>query len=66
MNAYESLRAPRVYAPVMALVIMITSQFVLEGCQAIEGIFKAGVWVGVLAILGIVALIGGGIALVRR
>jgi hypothetical protein len=29
----------------------------MSGCSAIEGIFKAGVWVGVLVVVGIIALI---------
>ena len=30
---------------------------VLSSCEAIAGIFKAGVWVGVIAVVGIIALI---------
>lgn len=29
----------------------------LTGCELVEGIFKAGVWVGVLIVVGIIALI---------
>ena len=29
----------------------------LSSCQAIEGIFKAGVWVGMLFVVGILALV---------
>jgi len=29
----------------------------LTGCQAVESIFKAGVWVGVLAVIVVLALI---------
>jgi len=54
----------RVYMPSIAFFVM--SLFMLDGCQAIEGIFKAGVWVGVLVIVGIMALVGGGFALLRR
>jgi TRAP-type C4-dicarboxylate transport system permease large subunit len=31
--------------------------FFLSSCQAIGDIFKAGVWVGVLIVVGVVALI---------
>jgi hypothetical protein len=31
--------------------------FLLSSCQAIGDIFKAGVWVGVLIVLGVLALI---------
>ncbi len=30
---------------------------ILSSCDAIEGIFKAGVWVGVIAVVVVVALI---------
>jgi hypothetical protein len=35
----------------LSLVLMFSS------CSAVEGIFKAGVWVGVLIVVGIIALI---------
>jgi hypothetical protein len=35
------------------LAILIT----LSSCEVIGGIFKAGVWVGVLAVVGVVALV---------
>jgi len=28
-----------------------------SSCQVVEGIFKAGVWVGILIVVGIIALI---------
>ncbi|HSH66493.1 MAG TPA: phosphatidate cytidylyltransferase [Bacteroidia bacterium] len=31
--------------------------FTLSSCEVIGGIFKAGVWVGVLIVVGIIALI---------
>jgi hypothetical protein len=40
--------------------------FVLNGCAVIEGIFKAGVWVGVIAVAAVLALVGGLTMLVRR
>jgi hypothetical protein len=30
---------------------------VFSGCEVIGGIFKAGVWVGILVVVGIIALI---------
>lgn len=30
---------------------------VLSGCTAIEGVFKAGMWVGVIVVVAIVALV---------
>jgi len=37
--------------------LMVFFLFFLSSCQIIEGIFKAGVWVGILAVVGIIALI---------
>jgi len=37
-----------------------------SGCTVIGDIFKAGVWVGVLMVVGVVALIAGGMAMLRR
>jgi hypothetical protein len=36
------------------LLVLLT---VFSGCEVIGGIFKAGVWVGILAVVGIIALI---------
>jgi hypothetical protein len=40
-----------------ALLFMFIMAISLSSCQAIEGIFKAGVWVGVIAVVVVVALI---------
>lgn len=40
--------------------------FLLSGCAVIGDIFKAGVWVGVLAVVGLVVVIGGAAALLSR
>jgi hypothetical protein len=31
--------------------------FLLTSCQLVEGIFKAGMWVGILCVVGIIAVI---------
>jgi hypothetical protein len=43
----------------MKLIFLFASflLFLLSSCSAIEGIFKAGVWVGVLAVVVVVGLI---------
>ena len=45
---------------VSALSLLVASALVLSGCELVEGIFKAGVWVGVivvvLIVVGVVAL----------
>ena len=40
--------------PIAAIMSML---LFLSSCQVVEGIFKAGVWVGVLIVVGIVALV---------
>lgn len=37
----------------------------LTGCQLVKGIFKAGVWVGVLAVFAVIGLIGFGLSKLR-
>lgn len=37
--------------------MMLLALITLSSCEVIGGIFKAGVWVGVLAVVGVVALI---------
>ena len=40
-----------------ALVFMLVMAISFSSCQAIESIFKAGVWVGVIAVVVVIALI---------
>ncbi|MGN6418490.1 MAG: phosphatidate cytidylyltransferase [Pseudobacter sp.] len=39
------------------ITMMLLALVTLSSCEVIGGIFKAGVWVGVLAVVGVVALI---------
>jgi hypothetical protein len=41
----------------LALVSLILAMLTLSSCEVVEGIFKAGVWVGILAVVGVIALI---------
>ena len=44
----------------LLLLLLIVTVVPLAGCEVVEGIFKAGVWVGVLMVallLGVVAFI---------
>lgn len=50
----------------MIVSVMLASASFLNGCSAIEGIFQAGVWVGVIAIALIFGLVAGGAALLRK
>jgi hypothetical protein len=49
------------YAALLGALAMTTS-----GCELVKGIFKAGVWVGVLAILALVAVVALAMRLVKR
>ena len=51
----------------LPLFVACLAMFVsLPGCRAIGDIFKAGVGVGVIAVVVVVALVGGVVALVSR
>ena len=52
-------RAPLVIPAAVALLS-------LSGCQVIGDIFKAGVGVGIFAVVVVIALVGGLVALVSR
>lgn len=39
------------------LLLVLSIVMFLPGCEIIGGIFKAGVWVGILAVVAVVALI---------
>lgn len=56
-----------VHSPRLAgLALAVVALTALPGCALVEGIFKAGVWVGVLAILGLVVAVSAVLAVVRR
>jgi hypothetical protein len=37
--------------------ILLIAPLALTGCTIVEGIFKAGVWVGILLVLGVIVLL---------
>ena len=43
---------------VLMLVLVVVASIATSGCEAIGDIFKAGVWVGALFILFIIAIVG--------
>ena len=43
-----------------AAVVLSTVALTLSGCRVVGGIFKAGVWVGVLAVLVVIGPIAWG------
>lgn len=38
-------------------IIAVSTLMTLSGCGAIESIFKAGIWVGVIAVVAVVGII---------
>lgn len=56
LNSSHALRA----------LFLILIAFTSGGCAVIEGIFKAGVWVGVAIVLVILALLAWAIKAARR
>ena len=41
----------------IASYLLILLAFLTSGCEVVQGIFEAGVWVGILIVVGIIALI---------
>jgi hypothetical protein len=39
------------------LVVLLFAAVTLSGCEVIGDIFKAGVWVGVLLVLGVIGIV---------
>lgn len=48
------------------LLLLAVIAAVLTGCEAIGRIFEAGVWVGVIGIVAVIALVGLLISVLRR
>lgn len=40
------------------LSLVICIMFTLSSCEVIGGIFKAGVWVGIIAVVAVLGLVG--------
>ena len=50
----------------ITLTTLILLALNLTACELAKGIFKAGVWVGVLAVLGVVLLVALGFGVLRK
>ena len=50
---------PSRFSQAVAISAIPVAALSLSGCAAIEGIFKAGVWVGVIAVAIVLAVIFG-------
>jgi len=62
MKETQLVPTPRSAAFALALFALTA----LPGCTLVKGIFKAGMWVGVLAVVGLVVVVGGLMSLLRR
>lgn len=62
-RARKNLQAVRQAGLLATLFALAVS---LSGCAAVKGIFKAGMWVGILGVIFIVALVAGGASLFRN
>jgi len=49
---------PQWLTRVLMLVLLVVAAMSLSGCEAIAGIFKAGMWVGILGVVIVIAVIG--------
>lgn len=49
----------------LLIVLLVLAAVTLPGCEAIVGIFKAGVWTGVVMVVILIAIIGVVAAKVR-
>jgi hypothetical protein len=49
---------PQWLGRVLLLVLLVAASMSLSGCEVIGGIFKAGMWVGVLFVVFIIAIVG--------
>ncbi len=46
--------------------LAIATALFAQSCKVVGGIFKAGVWVGVVALVMVLAIVGGAVALFRK
>ena len=47
-------------------IVLASLALSLNGCAAIRGIFKAGVWVGVIGVVTVIALVIWGLRVITR
>ena len=66
MKSPLTLRARSSAARFLALVALVVVPLGLSGCAVIGDIFKAGVWVGVVVVVGLVVLVGGAMTMMKR
>jgi hypothetical protein len=56
MEALQASRQAFRQAPRQLALWLIPASVTLSGCAAVKGIFKAGVWVGVVAVVALLAV----------
>ena len=57
-------RFPRIPAP-LGFFALSAAALSLTGCELAKGIFKAGFWVGIIAVLAVLGLIAFGVSKMR-
>lgn len=65
---FESRAAPAARAPMTAFTVAWLSLMavaLLSGCEAVGTIFKAGFWVGIVAVVAVIGLIVFGVTKLR-
>lgn len=61
---HRSLALNTRLVPAISLLMLLSMQ--LTGCAVVKGIFKAGVWVGALSVLAVIALVVYGVSKLGR
>jgi len=54
----QAARTEGVMRALWVLLLLVVAGMTLTGCEAIQGIFKAGVWTGVIMVAILVLIIG--------
>jgi len=52
--------------PAFPPLALLAVAFLLGGCRAVETLFKAGVWTGIIIVVVLLAVVGGAVSLFRK
>jgi hypothetical protein len=63
-RGHDRLALTTKLVPLYAVLLLASTQ--LTGCAVVKGIFKAGVWAGVLGVFAVIALIGYAVSRLGR
>ena len=57
-NSHQKRHCGRLnYRPMLIIPSLVLATLILPGCQLIAGIFAAGLWLGLLVMVGVIVLI---------